>query len=337
MTESWTTLKLIQWTAGYFEKFKIPNPRLDAELLLAFVLKCKRIDLYTDHEKKIREKELAHFKELIQRRIKREPLQYIVGETEFYGLTFKVTPEVLIPRPETELLVEEALKTWQRYLSEDPRRKLSQGRPSTAFDKGRAESAGSGEPAQGEPTAGSVEGSGDKYRCQVLEIGTGSGCIAITLAKHLPEASIVATDISKEALEIAHQNAIHHKVADRIELIPADIAPWKRFTAEGRQFDLIVSNPPYVPVSIKSNLQPEIQNHEPEVAIFGGPDGLDFFRTILQDAIHFLKPGGHILFEIGDDQNKAVSQLLEKAGFQKITVRIDYQEIDRIIQGKKNG
>lgn len=287
MAESWTTLKLIQWTAGYFEKFKIPNPRLDAELLLAFVLKCKRIDLYTDHEKKIREKELAHFKELIQRRIKREPLQYIVGETEFYGLTFKVTPEVLIPRPETELLVEEALKAG-------------------AFLK-------------------------------ILEIGTGSGCIAITLAKHLPEASIVATDISKEALEIAHQNAIHHKVADRIELIPADIAPWKRFTAEGRQFDLIVSNPPYVPVSIKSNLQPEIQNHEPEVAIFGGPDGLDFFRTILQDAIHFLKPGGHILFEIGDDQNKAVSQLLEKAGFQKITVRIDYQEIDRIIQGKKNG
>ena len=107
--------------------------------------------------------------------------------------------------------------------------------------------------------------------------------------------------------------------------------------AEGKKFDLIVSNPPYVPVSVKSDLQPEIQNHEPEVALFGGPDGLDFFRAILQDAVHFLKPGGHVLFEIGDNHNKAVSQLLEKAGFQKITVRVDYQEIERIIQGKKNG
>ena len=184
---AWTPLKLIQWTAEFFEKKGIPNPRLDAELLLAHVLRCKRIDLYTGHEKRIAEKDLAKYKDLIRRRAAREPLQYIIGETEFWGLKIKVTPDVLIPRPETELLVEEAI------------------------------------PVMGERAG---------VRGQILDIGTGSGCIAIALAKNLPGTKIVATDISKEALSLARENAELNGVVDRIEFVLADIAPWRVFEAE---------------------------------------------------------------------------------------------------------
>ena len=188
MSEPWTSLKLIQWTAGHFEKKGIPNPRLDAELLLAHVLKCQRVDLYTGFEKSISEKHLAEFKSLIERRARREPLQYIIGETEFWGLKIKVTPDVLIPRPETELLVEEALKH-----------------------------VGARFPRPG----------GETPPLQILEIGTGSGCIAVALAKHLPGAKIVATDISKEALTVAQENAEAHGVADRIEFANR-YRPWEK-------------------------------------------------------------------------------------------------------------
>ncbi len=282
MSESWTTLKLIQWTSAYFEKAGIPNPRLDAELLLAHVLRCKRIDLYTRHEALLREKHLADFKELIRRRTQREPLQYIIGETEFYGLRLKVTPAVLIPRPETELLVEEALKT---------------SPPSPLLSKERGE------------------------RGEVLEIGTGSGCIAIALAKHLPEAKVVATDISKEALEIAAENAKRHEVS--IEWIAADIAPWKRFTAEGRSFDLIVSNPPYIATGEFPNLQPEVRDFEPRKALDGGPEGLKFIRQILAEAPPFLKPGGWLLMEIGEDQTGSLKG---------IEVKKDLSGCDRILK-----
>ncbi len=301
MPEEWNSLKLIRWTSGYFEKAGIPNPRLDAELLLTHLLKCNRIDLYTRHEAIFKEKHLADFKELIRRRVQREPLQYITGETGFYGLKFRVTPEVLIPRPETELLAEEALRIWQGCLSEDPRRKLSQGRPSAASGAGRTEGAGGGE-----PTAGSVEGAGDKHPCQILDIGTGSGCIAITLAKHLSGARIVATDISKETLEIARENAKRHEVIDRIEFILADIAPWKRFTAEGRSFNLIVSNPPYIATGEFPSLQPEVRDFEPRRALDGGEDGLRIIRQILAETPPFLKEGGLLLMEIGEDQGPAI-------------------------------
>ena len=257
MTDSWTSLKLIQWTADYFQKAGVPNPRLDAELLLAHLLKCKRIDLYTRHEALLRENHLADFKGLIRRRVQREPLQYIVGETEFYGLKIKVTPEVLIPRPETELLVEEGIKL-------NPK--------------------------------------------NILEIGTGSGCISVALAKHLPDAKIIATDISKEALEIAAGNARQHEVS--IEWIAADIAPWKRFAAEGSQFDLIVSNPPYIATGEFPDLQPEVRDFEPRQALDGGSDGLRFIRQILTEASPFLNAHGSLLLEIGEDQGKLLEAMV---------------------------
>lgn len=285
MSEDWNSLKLIRETAGYFEKAGIPSPRLDAELLLAHVLGYKRIDLYTRHEKIIKEKDRARFKELIRRRVRREPLQYILGETEFYGLKFKVTPVVLIPRPETELLVEEGLKS--------------------------------------APT-------------KILDIGTGSGCIAVTLAKHLSEASIVATDISKQALEVARENAQRHEVEGRIELIPADIAPWKRFAAEGRTFDLILSNPPYIPTGEFSKLQPEVRDFEPQRALDGGADGLDFYRSILQDAVKFLKPNASLLFEIGEDQGEKVRQMIAEVGLREIQIKKDLNRKDRLALGRRS-
>ncbi|MBI2082586.1 MAG: peptide chain release factor N(5)-glutamine methyltransferase [Deltaproteobacteria bacterium] len=294
MSEPWTTLKLIQWTKGYFEKAGVPNPRLDAELLLAHLLKCKRIDLYTNHERTIAEKDLAKFKELIQRRSKREPLQYIIGETEFYGLKFKVTPEVLIPRPETELLVEEAIAYY--------------------------------------PTLKK----GGEGGFSVLDIGTGSGCIAITLAKNLPEAKITATDSSKEALEIAKENARRHEVDRQIEFLLSDIAPWRVFEAEGRRFDLIVSNPPYIPSRELESLQPEVRDFEPRKALDGGNDGLQTIRQILTETPRFLNDGAYLLLEIGEDQGKAIANLIhEQTSLDFQGVKKDLSGHDRISVAKK--
>ena len=297
MSEDWNSLRLIEWTTSYFEKVGVPNSRLDAELLLAHVLQVKRIGLYTDHEKRIGEKELARFKTLIQRRVKREPLQQILGETEFYGLKFKVTPDVLIPRPETELLVEETVRIL------DP--------PSPPLTK---------------------RGPGG---FSVLDIGTGSGCIAITLAKHFSNATIVATDISKEALEIARENAKRHEVS--IEFILADIAPWKRFTAEGRTFDLIVSNPPYIPNGEFLNLQPEVRDFEPRKALEGGLDGLAAIQRILTEAPPFLQSGGSLLLEIGEDQGDSLRKLFEDIGstIEFTTIKKDLAGHDRIVIARK--
>ncbi len=276
----WTPLELIKRTTDFFAKKGIPNPRLDAELLLAAVLRCPRIDLYTDHERQIVEKELTRYREFVDRRSKREPLQYILGETEFWGLKIKVTPDVLIPRPETELLVEEALKS---------------------------------------------EGTGS-VSIEILEIGTGSGCLSIAVAKNLPNSKIAATDIFQEALEVARGNARDHQVDGQIEFHLANIAPWKMFKAQGRCFDLIVSNPPYIATSEISNLQPEVRDGDPKIALDGGEDGLKIICQILEEAPPFLKPSGRLILEIGENQGgkmKGMGPVVE-------TIRKDLAGHDRI-------
>ncbi len=295
---TWTSLKLIQWTTGYFEKKGIPNPRLDAELLLSYVLKCPRLDLYTQFEKIVSEKDREKFKSFVERRATREPLQYILGETEFWGLKIKVTPDVLIPRPETELLVEEAIhkiKGEGGKLDDSFRRPASQ-QPSK--DK-RVENADNGQAAI---ERGQLSVSDNLPPSPlILDIGTGSGCIAIALAKHLPHAHILATDISQEALAVAQKNVDSHELQGRIKLILANIAPWKSFQAEGRLFDLIVSNPPYIKKEEIRSLQAEVQR-EPHQALDGGPQGLSCLETILNEAPTFLKSGGFLLLEVGENQ-----------------------------------
>lgn len=290
MPDVWTPLKLIRWTTDFFKKKGIPNPRLDAELLLAHVLKCPRIELYTDHDRRIADKDLAKYRAFVERRAKREPLQYILKETEFWGLKITVTPDVLIPRPETELLVEEAIKIVGAGFS----------RP------GREDRAPTG--------------------IQILDIGTGSGSIAVALAKELPKAKVIATDISKEALALARENAEMNGVIDRIDFILADLAPWKRFQAEDRLFDLIVSNPPYIATNDFPTLQPEVRDFEPRRALDGGPDGFSMIRTILKEAPAFLRPGGFLLMELGENQGEKIKKELKPATFKR-----DYAGIERIL------
>ncbi len=292
----WTILKLIEWTADYFTKNGVPNPRLDAELLLAHTLNKKRIDLYLAFEAAVSETDLATFKGYIQRRAKREPLQYITGVQEFYGIPIKVTPAVLIPRPETEILVEKALKT---VLA----------------------SVGSGVLASETPThldAGTP--------IRILDLCTGSGAIIAALASQLPEARFVGTDISKAALEIAGQNT--EKWKDRVTLLRGDLF----MPIAGKTFDLIISNPPYCPEVERASLQPEVRDHEPAEALFAGANGLAIIRKIIADAPKFLKPEGWLFMEIGEAQAEKVKELIKAmACYKEPEVIKDYSGIERII------
>ena len=302
---TWTTLKLIEWTSDYFQKNGIPNPRLDAELLLSHILNKKRIDLYLAFDQTVSETDLATFKGYIQRRVKREPLQYITGVQEFWGLPIKVTPDVLIPRPETELLVEYTLKNLP--------------------------------PTQSLP----LEGGGKREGViTILDLCTGSGFIISALASELTNAQFVGTDISEKALEIAKFNT--EKWKERVELLHGDLfkllsPPPKpsHLEAEGQgegAFDLIVSNPPYVPESQIMILQPEIKDYEPKIALVAEDNGLAIIRKIVNDAPKYLRKDGRLVMEIGDGQAEEVKKIIADNGsYGKIEIIKDYGGIERII------
>ncbi|MFH1198647.1 MAG: peptide chain release factor N(5)-glutamine methyltransferase [Candidatus Omnitrophota bacterium] len=240
-----------------------------------------------------REDKVEFISSVLKRRISGEPLQYILGKTEFMGLEFKVTPDVLIPRPETEILVETAIK-------------IASGLRSTV------------------------------YGLNVLDIGTGSGCIAISLAKSLPQAQITAIDISKRALEIARLNAVLNNVSGCINFIQSDLFPASglRSTVYGLQstvYSLIVSNPPYIASSEINNLQPEIK-YEPRIALDGGCDGLDFYRKIIKGAPRYLKKGGFLIMEMGFNQKGAIENIAQESeDLDVIEIIKDYNNIDRVI------
>ena len=254
----------------------------DAELLLMRLLGQNRAWLLAHwHDELVPDRSTA-YRALIHRRLAGEPIQYITGQTEFYGLPFHVTPAVLIPRPETEHLVEAALN--RAALFPHPR---------------------------------------------ILDIGTGSGCIAVALAHHLPHVTITTIDLSAEALGIARQNAALNAVADRIRFLQGDLlAP-----VAGEQFDMILSNPPYVPATDRPTLSVEVRDHEPALALFAGPDGLDIYRRLIPAAHAALVPGGHLLLEIGYGQQPGVTALLAATGFQSIEAIPDLQGIPRVLCG----
>jgi len=253
MEETWTILKVLQWTTGYFSRKGIDQPRANAEVLLAHALGLERIQLYLRHDQPLSPVELARYRQLVQRRAAREPTQYITGKQEFWSLELDVTPAVLIPRPETEVLVEAALE---------------------------------------------VLGS---ESARVLDLGTGSGAIAIAIAHECPNVQVVATDRSPEALAVAMRNVRKHGFKDRIAL--AAVAYFDAFTSLFPPFDLIVSNPPYIGENEFSDLAPEVSRFEPSTALLGGgAKGLDAIRRILMDTPDFLKPGGTLLLEIGQGQ-----------------------------------
>jgi release factor glutamine methyltransferase len=264
LSEVWTVLKLLRWTEAYFAGRGIDSPRLDAELLLVETLGLDRVGLYLNFERPVQAGELATFRALVKRRAGREPLAYIVGRTEFWSLPFRVTPAVLIPRPETELLVEEAL--------------------------GRL---------------------GDGNR--LLDVGTGSGALAVALAHERPALAVTAIDVSPLGLALAAENARDNGVAERIRFLQQDL----RRLPDG-PFDLVVANPPYIPTGELPTLMPEVRDHEPQLALDGGRDGLDAYRVLAAQADTVLAPGGWLLVEVGSGQAPAVDDLFAGAGLSEV-------------------
>jgi len=263
----------------------VPEARREASSLLSFVLSKDRTFLISHAEDIVDDDSVDRLRDFVERRAAGEPLQYITGVQDFYGREFRVTPDVLIPRPETELLVEAALEVIRTH---------------------------------------------DPFIC---DVGTGSGCIALTLLCERAAARAVAVDKSPAALEIAKLNAANQSVADRVVFVVSDC--FDALDAGEYQFDLIVSNPPYVSEAALSGLQREVRDHEPRVALSPGPDGLSVIRRLLTDAPAFLKPDGHLLMEIGFDQGEAVSSLVDDSVWSLQEVRPDLQSIPRIVVLRK--
>jgi release factor glutamine methyltransferase len=259
-----------------------PHPdraRQDAETLLLHVLGENRAWLFAHSDDELSVDKAAHYTSLIERRLNGEPIQYLTGEQEFYGLPFHVTPAVLIPRPETEHLVEKALEL------------------AAAFE-----------------------------RMRILDVGAGSGAIAISLACSLPEARITAVDISAAALAVARKNAERNDVAGRIDFKKSDLLA----AVASEQFQIVVSNPPYVATGDRHSLSVEVRDHEPALALFAGEDGLDVYRRLIPAAFAVLTAGGFLLMEIGHGQSEAITGLLKQAGFERIEFVPDLQGIARV-------
>jgi release factor glutamine methyltransferase len=261
-------LEVIQRSGEFLAKRGVDSPRLQAELLLAHALGLPRMKLYLGFDRELAGPELDAVRGFVKRRGDREPLQHIVGSTSFCGLEMTVTPDVLIPRPETELLAVRAVKFLQ--------------------------------------SRGTVA-------AKVLDFGTGSGCLAIVIAAQAPAAELHASDISETALEVARRNAERHQVAGRMQFHRGD-----GFGAlpAGLRFDLIVSNPPYIARNEIAALQPEVRDHDPRLALDGGPDGLDFFRRLAGEGGARLNGGGRVMVELGDGQDAAARGLFESEHWQ---------------------
>jgi release factor glutamine methyltransferase len=256
----------------------------EAELVLTHVLNCSRLSLYLNKDTRLAKHRSAQVSGILRRRINGEPLQYILGSTEFMGLKFKVDRRALIPRPETEILVESALKELK---------------------------------------------SGVNHFFKIIDLGTGSGCIAVSIAKRLPQAQIWAVDVSAEALQLAGENARFNKV--KIKFLCTNLFAGLK----NKKFDLIISNPPYVSTKELSGLAKEI-SFEPKQAIAAGIDGLDFYRLIISQAAAYLNRDGLIAFEVGAKQAEAVKAMLIKENFRDLKIVKDYNNIDRVVLGKKS-
>jgi release factor glutamine methyltransferase len=295
-----TVLESIQKSAEFLQKKGVEPARLHAELLLAHVLKLPRMKLYLNFERALSSQETDALRELVRRRGQREPLQHITGSTSFCGFEVAVNQNVLVPRPETELLAEEGWK----FLKNVPHPRPLSG------------------PA-GERGSNSTP-------ITALDFGTGSGCIAIALAAKVPTANIFALDVSAEALALARHNAQRKQVAERIQFFHGDgFAALPEGTANS--FDLIISNPPYIATAEIETLDPEVRDFDPRNALDGGADGLDFYRRLANESVNFLKPGGQIMVEFGDDQAEPIRAIFEAQKWIVETIREDYTQRQRIL------
>ena len=289
--KEWHVVDLLKATADYFVAKHVDEPRISSELLLGHVLSRSRLQLYLHHDHPVSREELDRFRNLCRQRLEGRPVQYITGEQFFYGLQFFVDERVLIPRPETELLVEHAL-----------------------------ESLG-------------MTARGGNATATLLDIGTGSGCIAVTMAKLCPSLRVVAVDSSPEALVVARMNAERHGVAPQVTFIQADLfEPYFTTKLPLAPYELIISNPPYIPLAEWETLQREVRQFEPEMALTT-PQGTECYRAIAALAPSLLVSGGALMFELHADGAAVVSELMAFQGFTETRVLKDYSGHDRIITG----
>jgi release factor glutamine methyltransferase len=273
------------WASGEFKQARVQSPEISADLLLAFVLACDRVRILSHPEEVLSDEDWTRFQELVLRRLKGEPLQYLRGEQEFFGLSFEVTPDVLIPRPETEVLVERAINLIKKH-----------------FPSG----------------------------CRFLDVGTGSGCIAITVAHEVPSSIPFGTDISMSALRIARRNAARHGA--RVQFIQSDLL---ECFLPRPCFDFILSNPPYVALEECDTLPSEVRNYEPPGALLGGDSGLEIYHRLIPEAPSRLAAGGFLLIEAGAGLSERIGQIIKGAGLTLEDVLDDLHGIPRCLVGRK--
>jgi len=278
----------LKWSTDHLHQAGIDSPRMEAEVLLGRALRLRREEIYLRLERILNEDEKSILHDLVARRIRREPLAHILGHKEFWSLDFKITPDVLIPRPETEILIETLFSLNDKT-----------------------------------PTGQSI---------QLLDIGTGSGVIAVVAAREIANCQVTATDHSSEALAVARTNAEAHGVSKQINFVQCEM-----FTGLSEaSYDFVVSNPPYIETIRLNNLMPDVRDFEPRCALDGGTDGLDFYRRIIPGALNYLKEGGGLVLEIGETQVKAVRRLLcveDKYGAIRVTQ--DHGGYDRVVSARK--
>lgn len=286
-TDVWTVRRVLEWTIEHLKKNGSDTPRLDAEILLAHSRGCPRIQLYVQYDEELGDEERLKMRELVKRRAAHEPVAYLVGRREFFGLDFEVGRGVLIPRPDTETLVVQTLELAKPM--EAPR---------------------------------------------VLDLCTGSGCIAVSVAKNCPRARLTAVEINSAVADFARRNIAKHGLGDRVELLEGDLFQ----PVAGREFDIIVSNPPYVPDGEIATLAPDVRLHEPELALRGGADGLDIVRRIVADSAKFLTATGALLLEISSEQAESVVKLFEEhGGFEPARIAKDLAGHSRVVWARRNG
>lgn len=286
--KKWNIKEILDYSEDYLKSKGIESPRVEAEWLLSHALGNRRIDLYLQFDRPLSPSESVHFKSLLKQRLDHKPLQYITGEAEFMGLSLIVNENVLIPRPETEQLVEKAIELLQNDGTDPPR---------------------------------------------VLDVGTGSGNIAIAIAKYLPLVSVTAIDVSVEAINLARENAEKNGVNERVKFLVFDL------TSDGfpeEKYDMVISNPPYISMSEMSNLQDEVTNWEPESALTDYSDGVRLIEKIINLAAKSIQKGGHILIEIGgNEQKEIVRKLLLSVGFSNVEVEADYNAHARFASAER--
>ena len=290
--EPWTVRRLLEWTSTFFTRKEVDAPRLSAELLLSHVLGVPRIKLYTDYETIVSEKNLAAYRELVRRASEHEPIAYLTGKAYFFNLEFEIEPGVLIPRPDTETLVENVLQL---------------ARNTAGFESPR-----------------------------VMDLCTGSGCIAAAIASRLKNAAVIATDISDKAVAVARKNIERLGLSDRVTIAQGDLFEPLKEMVDARPFDLVVANPPYIPSAEIARLDRNVREYEPVTALDGGMDGLMVHRRILQQAGERLRASGRIYLEIQFDQAPAATEMfVSHDEFEDVRVLKDHAGNNRVVTARR--